>query len=255
VTGPTGTIWRGNVFASGQSATGGTADRRNTLEQVLLNAPAAGTYTVAVKAFNIPNGSQPFALVVTGDVAAGGGNPPVTVFFDDFETSLGWTVNPLGTDTATTGMWERGDPATTTSSGTKQLGTTVSGVNDLVTGRLAGAAAGDFDVDGGQTTIQSPAIALPSTGVLTLSFSFYMAHGTNSSSADFFRVKVVGSTTSTVFEELNAANNDDAVWESRSINISSFAGQTVRIRIEAADASTASLVEAAVDDVKIVQQP
>ncbi|MFL6199038.1 MAG: S8 family serine peptidase, partial [Thermoanaerobaculia bacterium] len=255
VTGPTGTIWRGNVFASGQSTTGGTADRRNTLEQVLLNAPAAGTYTVAVKAFNIPSGPQPFALVVTGDVASGGGNPPVTVFFDDFETSLGWTVNPLGTDTATTGMWERGDPATTTSSGTKQLGTTVSGVNDLVTGRLAGAAAGDFDVDGGQTTIQSPAIALPSTGVLTLSFSFYMAHGTNSSSADFFRVKVVGSTTSTVFEELNAANNDDAVWESRSINISSFAGQTVRIRIEAADASTASLVEAAVDDVKIVQQP
>jgi hypothetical protein len=255
VTGPTGTIWRGNVFASGQSTTGGTSDRRNTLEQVLLSVPAAGTYTVSVKAFNVPSGPQPFALVVTGDVAAGGGNPPVTVFSDTFETSLGWTANPLGTDTATTGQWERGDPATTTSSGTKQLGTTVSGVNDLVTGRLAGTAAGDFDIDGGVTTVQSPAIALPATGVLTLSFSFYMAHGTNSSSADFFRVRVVGSTTSLVFEELGAANNDDAVWESRSINISSFAGQTVRIRIEAADASTASLVEAAVDDVKIVQQP
>jgi hypothetical protein len=255
VTGPTGTIWRGNVFASGQSATGGTSDRRNTLEQVLLNAPAAGTYTVSVKAFNVPSGPQPFSLVVTGDVAAGGGNPPVTVFFDNFETSLGWTVNPLATDTATTGLWERGDPAATTSSGTKQLGTTVSGVNDLVTGRLAGAAAGDHDVDGGLTTIQSPAIALPSTGTLTLSFSFYLAHGTNSSTADFFRVRVVGSTTALVFEELGAANNDDAVWASQSINISSFAGQTVRIRIEAADASTASLVEAAVDDVRIVQQP
>jgi aminopeptidase S len=31
-------------------------------------------------------------------------------------------------------------------------------------------------------------------------------------------------------------------------------GQTVRILIEAADASTASLVEAAVDDVRITQQ-
>lgn len=255
VTGPTGTIWRGNVFASGQSTTGGSSDRRNTLEQVLLNAPAAGTYTVSVKAFNVPSGPQPFALVVTGDVAAGGGNPPVTVFFDNFETSLGWTANPLGTDTATLGIWERGDPAATTSSGAKQLGTTVSGVNDLVTGRLAGAAAGDHDVDGGLTTIQSPAIALPSTGTLTLSFSFYMAHGTNSSTADSFRVRVVGSTTALVFEELGAANDDDAVWTSQSINISSFAGQTVRIRIEAADASTASLVEAAVDDVRIVQQP
>lgn len=256
VTGPTGTIWRGNVFASGQSATGGSSDRRNTLEQVLLNAPAAGTYTVSVKAFNVPSGPQPFALVVTGDVAAGGGNPPVTVFFDNFETSLGWTANPLGTDTATLGLWERGNPEDTNSSGAKQLGTTVSGVNDLVTGRLAGASAGAFDLDGGTTTIQSPPIALPATGTLTLSFSFYMAHGNNSSTADFFRVQVVGATTSTVFEELGAGNDDDAVWAaSPAINVSSFAGQTVRIRILAADASGASLVEAAVDDVRIVQQP
>ena len=56
-------------------------------------------------------------------------------------------------------------------------------------------------------------------------------------------------------QELGAADNDDAVWATASANISAFAGQTVRILISAADASTASLVEAAVDDVKIVQQP
>ena len=50
------------------------------------------------------------------------------------------------------------------------------------------------------------------------------------------------------------ACDDDAVWATASANISSFAGQAVRIRIEAADASTASLVEAAVDDVVITQQ-
>jgi hypothetical protein len=257
VTGPTGTVWRGNVFSGGASATGGAADRRNTLEQVLLSAPAAGVYTVTVRSFNVPNGPQPFALVVTGNAVEGGTPPPppVTVFFDDFETSLGWTVNPSGTDNATTGIWERGDPATTTSSGTKQLGTTVSGVNDLVTGRLAGASAGEFDIDGGTTSIRSPAITLPSTGTLTLSFSYYLAHGTNSSTADFLRVQVVGTTTSTVLEELGGTENDDAVWLPASVNITSFAGQTVRILILAADASTASLVEAAVDDVRIVQQP
>jgi subtilisin family serine protease len=68
VTGPTGTVWRGNVFSGGVSATGGTADRKNTLEQVLLSAPAAGTYTVTVRSFNVPNGPQPFALVVTGAI-------------------------------------------------------------------------------------------------------------------------------------------------------------------------------------------
>jgi hypothetical protein len=257
VAGPGGTTWRGNVFSGGASATGGTADRRNTVEQVLLASPAAGVYTVTVRSFNVPSGPQPFALVVTGNAAEGGTPPPppVTVFFDNFETDLGWTRNPLGTDTATLGLWEHGDPAATTSSGAKQLGTTVSGVNDLVTGRLAGAAAGDHDVDGGLTTIQSPAITLPSTGALTLSFSYYLAHGSNASSADFLRVRIVGATTTTVFEKLGAATNVNGAWATASANLGAFAGQTVRIRIEAADASTASLVEAAVDDLRVVVQP
>ncbi|GAA5772628.1 hypothetical protein Aros01_09185 [Streptosporangium roseum] len=37
------------------------------------------------------------------------------------------------------------------------------------------------------------------------------------------------------------------------VDISSYAGQSVRILIEAADASGASLVEAGVDDVKITR--
>src|SRR4029453_13314788 len=68
VTGPTGTVWRGNVFPGGQSATGGSADRRNTLEQVLLLTPATGTYTVTVRSFTVPSGPQPFALVVTREI-------------------------------------------------------------------------------------------------------------------------------------------------------------------------------------------
>jgi len=252
VTGPAGTF-QGNVFSAGVSATGGSADRRNTLEQVLLATPTAGTYTVTVRAINVPNGPQPFSLVVTGDVATGG-TPPVTVFFDNFETSLGWTTNPNGTDTATTGQWERAVPQATNSGGVKQLATTVSGTNDLVTGHLAGASAGDFDVDGGTTSIQSPAITLPSTGNLTLSFSYYFAHATNSSTADFFRVQVVGTTTTTVLQVLGSTANVDAAWTTQSASLNAFAGQTVRILISAADASTASLVEAAVDDVKITQQ-
>ncbi len=180
--------------------------------------------------------------------------PVTTVFEDTFETNKGWTRNASGTDTATTGLWERGDPQDTNSGGIKQLGTTVSGTNDLVTGRLAGASAGEQDIDGGVTSMRSPAIALPSTGTLTLTFSQYLAHGSNSSSADFLRVKVIGSTTSTVFEQLGSAVNRNGAWAAASANISAFAGQTVRIQVEAADASTGSLVEAGIDDVKITQQ-
>jgi hypothetical protein len=90
-----------------------------------------------------------------------------------FESNQGWTRNPKGTDTATTGLWERGDPQATVSNGPKQLGTTASGANCLVTGRLAGSSVGTYDIDGGVTSIRSPAIALPVTGKLTLSFSYY----------------------------------------------------------------------------------
>ncbi|WP_106243998.1 M28 family peptidase [Nonomuraea fuscirosea] len=176
--------------------------------------------------------------------------PPAVIWQDTFETATGWTVNPNGADTATTGVWERGDPAATTSSGAKQLGTTVSGTNDLVTGRLAGSSAGDYDIDGGVTSIQSPPITLPA-GALNLSLSWYLAHGSNSSSADYLRVRVVGSTTATVLNQAGAATNRNGAWATATASLNAFAGQTVRIVIDAADASGASLVEAGVDDVKI----
>ncbi len=182
----------------------------------------------------------------------GGGQPETTLFTDDFETAKGWTVNAGGTDTATTGQWVRGNPETTTSSGTKQLGTTVSGSNDLVTGAPAGASAGAFDIDGGTTSIQSPAITLTGGTSYQLRLSSYLAHGSNSSSSDFLRIRVVGSTTSTVLDRRGAATNVNGAWVSGSFNLSAFAGQTVRIVIDTADASTASLVEAGVDDVKVV---
>lgn len=69
VAGPGGT-YLGNNFASGQSATGGSADFRNNVEQVYLLTPAAGTYTITVNALavNAAGSPQGFAAVVTGNV-------------------------------------------------------------------------------------------------------------------------------------------------------------------------------------------
>lgn len=69
---PDATVYLGNVYASGQSTTGGSRDDRNTVEQVRLIAPVAGTYTVRVNATAVPgNGRagshrQGYALVVGG---------------------------------------------------------------------------------------------------------------------------------------------------------------------------------------------
>jgi len=176
------------------------------------------------------------------------------LFFDNFETNLSWVRNPGSTDTATTGVWERGDPAQVNSSGAKQLGTTVSGTNDLVTGRLAGSSAGAHDIDGGVTSIRSPSITLTGGSNYTLSFSYYLAHGSNATSADYFRLRIVsGANTTTVFERLGSAADVDAAWTTQTVNLNAFAGQTIQILIEAADASTASLVEAGVDDVRVTR--
>jgi hypothetical protein len=182
-----------------------------------------------------------------------GGSPGTMVFSDDFETAAtGWTANPTTTDTATTGQWVRGNPAGTSSGSVAlQLDTTASGSNDLVTG-AAGGSAGTADIDGGVTSIQSPAITLPS-GSINLSFAWYLAHLSNATSADFFRVSVVTGTgaTTQVFQQVGAATNRAGTWSTANVNLSGFAGQTVRLRIEAADAATASLVEAGVDDILI----
>jgi hypothetical protein len=69
------------------------------------------------------------------------------------------------------------------------------------------------------------------------------------------RVTIIGASGSTtVLEERGEANNDDAAWALATVDLTAFAGQTIRILIEAADAGGASLVEAAIDDVKIVRQ-
>ena len=178
---------------------------------------------------------------------------PSIIFSDDFESDQGWTTNPNGTDTATTGQWERANPeAVVFQSADAQLGNSNSGVNNLVTGALAGSSAGSFDIDNGVTSIRSPDIVIPANAQsVNLSLAQYFYHFSNSSNADFLRVSVVGSSTSVVLNELGAGTIRPAQWTNLTTDISSFAGQTIYLLIEAADASGGSLVEAGIDDIEI----
>ena len=176
-------------------------------------------------------------------------------FDDDFEAGRGWVVNPLGTDSATSGPWARANPAPTWASGPKQLGTVTSGSYALVTGAAATKSAGGNDIDGGRTTIQSAPIDLPTRLGQRLKFRYYLAHASNSSTADELRVQVVddAGAATTVLLERGAANDDDAAWASASILLDRWAGSTIRIRIAATDGGPGNLVEAAVDDVRVTR--
>ncbi|GAB3147608.1 hypothetical protein GCM10027290_31160 [Micromonospora sonneratiae] len=218
----------------------------STLTLTASSSAAVGTSTATISAT-----SGAVTRTANLQVTVTGGN---TVFADDFESDGGWTVNPAGTDTATSGRFERGNPDQTVSTHSnqiKQLGTTTSGVNCLVTGAAAGSAYGANDLDGGVTSIRSSAVALPS-GASTMAFAYSVGHGDNSGPDDYLRVRVVdGSTVTTVFEKVGAAAEVEAIWQNATVDLSAYAGRTVRIQVEAADAGTASLFEAQVDDLEI----
>jgi hypothetical protein len=179
------------------------------------------------------------------------------IFSDDFEQARGWALT-AGRNPATTGRWERGDPQSTSGNGiTVQLGTCQGpSVNCLITGLSAGSAAGANDVDGGMTSIQSPAIALPAGGRYTLSFRIYLAHLNNATTADFVSVRVVGNNgqAQTVWSRGAVARNMAGAWVTRTADISAYAGQTIYLRIEAVDNNPGSVIEAGVDNVVITRQ-
>jgi hypothetical protein len=69
VTDPAAVSYKGNVFSGGQSATGGSFDNLNNVQQVFRTSPSTGSYEVRVYGNQVNSGPQGYALVVTGDVS------------------------------------------------------------------------------------------------------------------------------------------------------------------------------------------
>jgi len=68
LTAPDGTVYLGNDFANGRSATGGSKDDTNNVEVVLVDSAQMGVWTLKVKDSSHGGGrsDQPFALAVRG---------------------------------------------------------------------------------------------------------------------------------------------------------------------------------------------
>ena len=89
VTAPDGTVYLGNDFANGRSATGGARDDVNNLEVVLIDAAATGTWTVKVKdAQHSGSKTQPYAIAVLGH-GVNDLRPDPKVVPEDFAMNVG----------------------------------------------------------------------------------------------------------------------------------------------------------------------
>jgi glucose/arabinose dehydrogenase len=184
--------------------------------------------------------------------------PSTTVFTEGFETHTGWAVTS-GEDTARAGNWQRGLPqATTYDTYPMQLGACDGGSKCLITEPSGGggnAGIGWYDLDAGRTSVQSPPIALPVSSLLTLNFRYYFSHLADATADDYFRVQIVSNgIAQTVFQELGTPTIDAAAWVGQSIDLTAYSGRSIRIRLEAMDAGTPSIVEAGVDNLVITRQ-
>ena len=97
---------------------------------------------------------------------------------------------------------------------------------------------------------------LPSSGTLILTFRFYFAHRLSATSADYFRVRVVGNdgVPQTVFVRVASPADVGGTWTTRSVNLGAWAGQTIQLRFDALDLASSSLIEAGFDNVSITRQ-
>ncbi|MBK7874529.1 MAG: M36 family metallopeptidase [Planctomycetes bacterium] len=181
---------------------------------------------------------------------------------DTFETNQGWTGGVVG-DNATTGVWTRVDPIGTTSGGNQVQPeddhTSAPGTTCWVTGQgLAGGASGTADVDGGRTTLLSPAFDLSSASGARMSYwRWYSNNSGAAPAADTFRVDVSndGGTTWVNAETVGPATDNGGGWIFHEIDVASFVPLTanVRVRFVAEDIGSGSIIEAAIDDFQITR--
>lgn len=65
---PMGVSYKGNVFLNGASTSGGVADAINNVEQIHVETPEIGVWTVRINAPAVNMGPQGYAIVTTGAV-------------------------------------------------------------------------------------------------------------------------------------------------------------------------------------------
>ncbi len=196
---------------------------------------------------------DPFAVEVSTE--------QLIVIDDDFEADQGWSGG-VPTDNATTGVWARVNPVGTVA----QPGADHSepGTVCWVTGQgSVGGAQGENDVDGGATTLLSPVFDLtgsstPGVANFEIEYWRWYVNGTGASPySDTFVIEISNDLVNWILvEEVGPQQGPDTTggWIHRSFDPSELISltSTVQMRFIAADLGAGSIVEAAIDDFRVI---
>ncbi len=213
-----------------------------------LACPSTANFAVRFTLVSGPVVRSPVAGYNSASVSYG----EMDGFTDTMETGTnGWTVGATG-DTATAGIWERVDPVGTAAQ--PENDATPTGTFCWVTGQhTAGQSVGFNDIDGGMTTLTSPAfdgtaVSDPVIGVQV----WYTNNAGSNPNTDSMPILLSnnGGSTWTQVELLATSAN---AWIEKRYRIADFMAATnaMRIRFQARDVDPGSVVEVAVDDLRV----
>ena len=177
---------------------------------------------------------------------------------EDFDAnqSAGWLTGIPGDD-ATGGLWIIAAPVPSFKSGdTCQTGVqhTTGGVNCAVTGNAASPSFPNYnaDVDGGKTTLQSPAFDLSGyTDPIISYWRWYTNDQGSDPRADYWQTYISGDGIN--FTPVENIIVPDHSWRRFAFRVSDYVpgATSVTLRFVGDDEGVGSVVEAAVDDIEI----
>jgi len=183
------------------------------------------------------------------------GSAQIVALNDNFQTNMGWVATVSG---ATTGQWQRGVPADPFGSAPP---TDYDGSGQCyVTDNRVGTGVGSYDIDGGSVILTSPAMDATGGAEAFLSYArWYDNTGAGSGgdpNNDLFVIEVSNNNGGSWvnLETVGPAVQSSGGWYYKSFKLSSTLALTsqMKVRFNASDLGTGSVVEAAVDAVKLV---
>lgn len=237
-------------------------DRGSGFEMFAMNETASNVYEASFP--TTPCGSEVLYYVSVDTLQGSTANDPSTapsssysalsavsastVFEDDFETNMGWSVS----STASDGQWNRGVPA-----GGGVRGDPPTDGDGSGQCYLTDNVSGNSDVDDGSTTLTSPVMDASGPGEQVLSYyRWFSNHFGNAPFEDTMVVEISnngGSSWSTLEVVGPTGPEVSGGWFQKSFRIADHVTPTsnMRVRFVASDLINGSVVEAAVDGVKI----